>query len=74
MRCRNLVTVLVGAGVLMARPAQAQCSANATTSSNVTSASLTLCMHVRDVLLLTMGANSTGLGSPAILQACFAGP
>ena len=66
MRCRPFVTVLLGAVVLMARPAQAQCAANATTSSNVTSASLTVCMHVRDVLLLTMGANSTGLSNPAL--------
>lgn len=68
MRSRYLAAVMLGAGALIARPAYAQCSASAVTVSNATSASLSLCMQVSDVLLLTIDANSSSLGTPKMVN------
>lgn len=68
MRCRYLAIALLGAGALIARPAHAQCSPGAITVTNTTSTTLSLCMQVKDVLLLTVDGNSSSLGIPKLLN------
>lgn len=68
MRHSNLASLAFIASLLMASRAEAQCVANATTISSTATPSITLCMQVRDVLMLGIDANGTSLGVPSLVN------